>query len=120
MIEARSVNVKKIQKPHALPSLQTEDGACEHPQLRSQGSVSVHAHRTEGVTESGGRDGRTGSGARSESGAGTETGTGSGQGIETGTGTVMGTGTKRERETGGGRTKERKMGTGTGAWTGRD
>ena len=59
-------------------------------QLRSQGPVSIHAHRTEGITRSEGRepglrDGkeRMGSGARSEPGAGTETVT-MGSGVGTG------------------------------------
>ena len=52
-------------------------------QLRSQGPVSVQAHRTEVVTGSEGQEGANGSGAGLESGAGTETVTGSGVGTGT-------------------------------------
>ena len=52
-------------------------------QLRSQGPVSVQAHRTEGVTGSEGQEGANGVGAGLESGAGTETVTGSGVGTGT-------------------------------------
>ena len=45
-------------------------------QVRSQGPVTVQAHRTEGVTGSEGQEGANGSGARLESGAETGTGTG--------------------------------------------
>ena len=62
--------------------------------LRSLGPVSVHAHRTEGVTVSEGRKevNRVGD----EIGVGGGNGDGSGSGAETGT--VMGMGTERERE----------------------
>ena len=52
-------------------------------QLRSQGPVSVQAHRTEGVTGSVDGKERTGPGAGLESGAGTGTVTGSGVGTGT-------------------------------------
>ena len=81
-------------------------------QLRLEGPVSVHAHRTEGVTGSKGREGVNGVEVGSESGAGTETGTGAGAG--TGTGTLIGTGSERERERWWRRPKEHKMGMGTG------
>ena len=71
-------------------------------QLRSQGSVSVHAHSTVGVTESEGREGTNGVGG----------GIGVGSGIRDGNGVrlenvddvkiAMGTGTQRELERGGG------------------
>ena len=54
-------------------------------QLHSQGPVSVHAHRTEEVTESEGREGANGSETGSESGAGSEMGTGSESGVGMGT-----------------------------------
>ena len=69
-------------------------------QLRSQGPVSVHAHRTEGVTESKGREGADGGGIgvgggngdgnRVGGGNGDVNGDGDGDGAGTGTATVTG------------------------------
>ena len=42
--------------PHASPSLQKGGALASTRQLRSQSPVSVHAHCTEGVTESEGRE----------------------------------------------------------------
>ena len=47
-------------------------------QLRSQGPVSVHAHRTDGVTESEGREGANGVGGGTGVGGGNEDGDGDG------------------------------------------
>ena len=74
-------------------------------QLRSQGLVPVHAHRTEGVTGSERQKGSNGVGSGIGVVGGMGTGSGSGTGMER----------ERERERGGRRTRERKMGTGTGA-----
>ena len=52
-------------------------------QLCSQGSVSIYAHRTEGVTGPEEKEGANGTGTGSESGVETETITGSGVGTET-------------------------------------
>ena len=49
-------------------------------QLRSQDLVSVHAHRTDGVTESEGREGPNGVGGGTEVGGGNEDGEGEGSG----------------------------------------
>ena len=57
-------------------------------QLRSQGPVSVQAHRTEGVTGSGGREGAKGVGG----GVGAEGGNGDGNGVGGGNGDVNGHG----------------------------
>ena len=68
-----------------------------HRQLRSQGPVSVQAHRIEGVTESNSQEGANGVGV----GIGVGVGNGDGNGVGGGNGdvkTVMGTGTERERE----------------------
>ena len=74
---------------HAL-SFRTRHHLCRQgvvlastPQLRSQGSMSVQAHRTEGVNGSVGWEGANGVGGGIEVGAGMETVTGS----EVGTGT---------------------------------
>ena len=83
-------------------------------QLLSQGLVSVHAHRTEGVTRSKEREGAKGLGAGSELGTRTEMGTGSGAG--TGTGMER----ERERERGWRQTKTHKMGTRMGSGAGRE
>ena len=58
-------------------------------QLPSQGSVSVHAHRKEGITGSEGREGANGVGGRigvngDGEGVGAETETVTGSGVETG------------------------------------
>ena len=57
-------------------------------QLRSQGPVSVHEHRTEGVTGSEGREGANGVGCRIEVGGGN----GDGNGVGGGNGDVNGHG----------------------------
>ena len=112
--------LKQALIPHASSSLQTGGGACEHPTaMFAKGPVSVHAHRTEGVTESEGREGANGDGGR----IGVGGGNGDGNGVGGGNGDVIGhggTGTERERERGWRRTKERRMGTETGAKTGRE
>ena len=73
-------------------------------QLRSQGLVPVHAHRTEGVTGSEGREGPNGVGVEAE--AETEMGTGSG----VGTGMEKG----REGERGGGERRSARWERGRG------
>ena len=85
-------------------------------QLRSQGSVSVHAHCTEGVTGSEGREGANGVGI--EVGGGN----GDGNGVGVGNGDVNGNwdGDGAETGTGGRRVGERKMRAGTGAGTERE
>ena len=68
-----------------------------HRQLRSQGPVSVQAHRIEGVTGFKSQEGANGVGVR----IGVGGGNGDGHGVGGGNGnmkTVMGTGTERERE----------------------
>ena len=84
-------------------------------QLRSQGSVSVHAHCTEGVTGSEGRARANGVGA----GIGVGVGNGDGNGVGVGNRDVNGDrdGTEQEQEREWRRTKECKMGTGTGVET---
>ena len=77
-------------------------------QLYPQGLVPVHAHRTEGVTGSEGREGVNGVGSGIGVGVGTEMGTGTGMERE------------RERERGWRRTKDCRVGTGTGAGTRRE
>ena len=51
-------------------------------QLRSQDPVSVHAHSTEGVTESEGREGANGGGIGDGNGVGNGSGNGNGDGGE--------------------------------------
>ena len=81
-------------------------------QLRSQGPVSIHAHRTEGVTGSGGREETNGVGDRTGVGGGNGDGNGVGGGNRDVNGYGDGDGTGAR--TGWRRTKKRKMGTGTG------
>ena len=69
-------------------------------QLRSQGPVSVHAHRTEGVTGSEGREGANGVGGGIGVGGGNESSSGDGNGDEDGNEDVIGEG--------GGEAKKRK------------
>ena len=89
-------------------------------QLRSQGPVSVLAHRTEGVISFEGRErtngveGRIGVGGGN--GDGNEVGAGNGDGHGDGDGAGAGAGAGTEVEG----TKERRMGTGTEAETGRE
>ena len=87
-------------------------------QLYSQGPVSVHAHRTDGVTESKGREGANG--VEGEIGVGVGSGDENRVGGGNGNGDEDGDGAGAETATAAGvkRTKERKMGTGTGAETG--
>ena len=81
-------------------------------QLRSQGPVSVHAHRTEGVTESEGREGANGVGG----GNGDVNGDRDGGGAETRTGVEANEG--RQDGNGDGRRDGRRDGPGTGTVTG--
>ena len=60
--------------PHASSSLQTGGSTAGTRQLRSQGLVPVHAHRTEGLTGSVGREGANGVGGGIGGGAGSAEG----------------------------------------------
>ena len=76
--------------PHASSSLQTGGGPSEPPTAPcSQGPVSVHAHRTEGITGSEEREGANGVGVGIGVGGGNGDGNGVGAGIGTGTGTEV-------------------------------
>ena len=70
--------------PHAPPSLQTGVALASTRQLRSQGPMSVHAHRTEGVTGSEEREGANGVGGGFGDGGrnGDDNGVGGGKGRE--------------------------------------
>ena len=90
------------------------------PQLRSKGQVSVHEHRTKGVTGSEGRRGANGGGNRVGGGNGDGDGdgeerTGAGTGSEAETGTAMET--ERERDLGWRRENGSNARTGTGEET---
>ena len=74
--------------PHASPSLQTGVALSSTRQLRSQGPVSVQAHRTEGVTGFEGQEGANGVGG----GIGVGGGNGDGNGVGGGNGAVNGHG----------------------------
>ena len=88
-------------------------------QLRSQGPVSVQAHRTEGVTGSGGRKGANGVGGRIgvEGGNGDVNVVGGGNGDVNGHVDGAGTETGRGRGRGWRPVDEHRMGTGTEART---
>ena len=83
-------------------------------QLCSQGSGSVHAHCTEGVTRSDGREGANGDGSGNEGGNGGEDGDGNDDGDGDGAGTGPGEEVKERRQDGNGN----MSGDGTGAGTG--
>ena len=64
--------------PHASPSLQIGGGACEQPTAPFARPNVCTRHRTEGVTESEGREGANGSGGGGGNGDGGRNGDGNG------------------------------------------
>ena len=85
-------------------------------QLRLQGPVSVHAHRTEEVTGSEGREGANGIGVGDGNGDdnGVGNGNGDGEGAEAGTGTGTGVEANEGAQDGNGDGSGDGAGTGTG------
>ena len=84
-------------------------------QLRSQGLVSVEAHRTEGVTGSGGREGANGVGRWIRVGGGNGDGNGVGGGSVDGAGAGTGTGAEVDKGAQDGSGDGAGAGTGAGA-----